>query len=59
MVIAWTSEFIPKMTYRSVYHTGTSLDGYVNWTLSYFPIQDYNLTGTMPPTVPANLNFCR
>ncbi|CAF3392764.1 unnamed protein product [Rotaria sp. Silwood1] len=59
VVIAWTSEFIPKMAYRSLQSTGTSLSGYVNWTLSSFPIADYNLTGTMPSGVPSGLTYCR
>ncbi|CAF3918215.1 unnamed protein product [Rotaria magnacalcarata] len=59
VVIAWTSEFIPKMAYRSIESTGGSLNGYLNWTLSSFNISDYNLTGTMPQEVPANLTICR
>jgi hypothetical protein len=47
------------MAYRSIQSTGTSLNGYVNWTLSSFPIQDYNLTGTMTPDVPNGLTYCR
>ncbi|CAF4512927.1 unnamed protein product [Rotaria socialis] len=59
IVIAWTSEFIPKMAYRSIESTGGSLNGYLNWTLSSFNISDYNLTGTMPQEVPDNLTICR
>ncbi|CAF0918307.1 unnamed protein product [Rotaria sordida] len=58
-VIAWTSEFIPKLAYQSIEGKGTSLDGYVNWTLSLFPISDYNRTGTMNPNIPSNLTYCR
>ncbi|CAF2781671.1 unnamed protein product [Rotaria sp. Silwood2] len=59
VVIAWTSEFIPKLAYSSLQSTGTSLSGYVNWTLSSFPIADYNLTGTMTSDVPSGLTYCR
>lgn len=59
MVIAWTSEFIPKMAYRSLQATGGSLDGYVDWTLSSFPLSGYNATGSIPPGAPENLTFCR
>ncbi|CAF1156581.1 unnamed protein product [Adineta ricciae] len=59
MVIAWTSEFIPKMAYRSLEATGGSLNGYVDWTLSYFPLSGYNVTGIVPPGAPNNLTFCR
>ena len=47
------------MTYRVTQSTGGSLSGYVNWTLSSFPIADYNLTGTVPSDVPTNLTYCR
>ncbi|CAF2393453.1 unnamed protein product [Rotaria sp. Silwood2] len=59
VVIAWTSEFIPKMAYRSIQSTGGSLNGYVNWTLSSFNIADYNRTGTMPEDGSNNLTICR
>ena len=39
--------------------TGNDLAGYVNWTLSAFPVADYNLTDTMPAEVPTNLTYCR
>ncbi|CAF2527310.1 unnamed protein product [Rotaria sp. Silwood2] len=58
-VIAWTSEFIPKLTYKIIEGKGTSLDGYVNWTLSSFSISDYNKTGTLNPNIPSNLTYCR
>jgi hypothetical protein len=47
------------MAYRSMTSPAGNLDGYVNWTLSSFPIAGYNLTNTMPADVPANLTFCR
>ncbi|CAF4830476.1 unnamed protein product [Rotaria sp. Silwood1] len=59
VVIAWTSEFIPKMAYRSIQSTGGSLNGYVNWTLSSFNIADYNRTNTMPEGGSNNLTICR
>lgn len=59
VVIAWTSEFIPKMSYRSLQSTGGSLDGYVNWTLSYFPLSDYNGTATVIPSSLTNVTYCR
>lgn len=57
--IAWTSEFIPKIAFRTLQSTGTSLHGYVNWTLSSFPISDYNQTGMMTYDVPPGLTYCR
>ncbi|CAM4780489.1 unnamed protein product [Rotaria magnacalcarata] len=44
VIIAWTSQFVTEVAYRSIQSTGTSLGGYVNWTLAYFPISDYNQT---------------
>ncbi|CAF4903920.1 unnamed protein product, partial [Rotaria sp. Silwood1] len=57
-VIAWTLEFIPRLAYQVIENTGTSLGGYINWTLSSFPINAYNKTGTMNPDVPLNLTYC-
>ncbi|CAF3746759.1 unnamed protein product [Adineta steineri] len=59
IVIAWTSEFIPKMAYRILQSTGSSLSGYVDWTLTSISIADYNNTGRMPPDVPGGLTSCR
>jgi len=36
LIIALTSEFIPKMVYSRFYSEDNSLDGYVDWTLSSF-----------------------
>ena len=47
------------MAFRTLQSTGVSLNGYVNWTLSSFPIQDYNQTGMMTPEVPNGLTYCR
>jgi hypothetical protein len=47
------------MTYRVTQSDGTSLVGYVNWTLSSFPIADYNLTNTLGYNVPSNVTYCR
>ena len=39
-IIALTSEFIPKLVYRSFYSQDGSLHGYVNFSLSYFDMKD-------------------
>ena len=57
-MIAWTSDFIPQVAYKTLESSGTSLSGYVNWTLSAFPIADYNKTGMMPSDVPSGLTYC-
>jgi len=45
-IIAFTSEFIPKIVYRSYHSKDGSLDGYVNFTLSYFDQSDFGTNGT-------------
>jgi len=45
-IIAFTSEFIPKMVYRGFYSTDSSLNGYVNFTLSYYDLGEENGTAT-------------
>ena len=47
-VLAFTSEFIPRLVYRSSYNRDGTLAGYVNNSLSYFNVSDWdtlNLTG--------------
>ncbi|CAH3023696.1 unnamed protein product [Porites evermanni] len=47
-VLAFTSEFIPRLVYRNSYSADGTLAGYVNNSLSYFNVSDWdtlNLTG--------------
>lgn len=47
-VLAFTSEFIPRLVYRNSYSPDGTLAGYVNNSLSYFNVSDWdtlNLTG--------------
>ena len=37
-----TSEFIPKMVYRYFYSGDGSLNGYVDFSLSYFDMRDFD-----------------
>ena len=39
-IIALTSEFIPKSVYRAFYSEDGSLNGYANFSLSYFDLND-------------------
>ena len=39
-IIAYTSKFIPKITYQLMYSEDKTLDGYFNNSLSYFDIKD-------------------
>ena len=40
-IIAFTSEFIPKLVYKVQYSPDGSLSGYTNFTLSYFDPADF------------------
>lgn len=40
-MIAYTSDFIPRMVYKFVYSPSHDLRGYVNHSLSYFNTSDY------------------
>lgn len=40
-MIAYTSDFIPRMVYKFVYSPSNDLHGYVNHSLSYFNTSDY------------------
>ncbi|XP_031563792.1 anoctamin-4-like [Actinia tenebrosa] len=61
-VIAFTSEFIPRIVYQYGYSPDGSLKGYVNNSLSYFNVKDFE-----PQSVPLdtfqhlsfNNSFCR
>ena len=41
LIIAFTSEFIPKLVYLNVYSEDGTLSGYTNFTLSYFDPNDF------------------
>ena len=40
-IIAFTSEFIPRLVYKYRYSPDTTLNGYLNFTLSYFDPKDF------------------
>lgn len=40
-IIGWTSEFIPKMVYKFRLNENHDLSGYVNHSLSYFNVSDF------------------
>ena len=57
-IIAVTSDFIPQLVYKYSYSEG-SLQGYVNFTLSYFDTKDLD-TGSKPYTQNTSLpEMCR
>ncbi|XP_072495501.1 anoctamin-1 isoform X3 [Notamacropus eugenii] len=46
-VISFTSDFIPRLVYRYMYSPDGSMHGFVNHTLSYFNVSDFQ-AGTAP-----------
>jgi hypothetical protein len=44
LIIAFTSDFIPRLIYTLKYSPDHSLEGYVNYTLSYFKTSHFNHT---------------
>jgi len=56
-IIALTSEFIPKAVYRGFYSTDGSLNGYVNFTLSYMDPQHIDRTSNTNLTLAPE--YCR
>ena len=56
-IIALTSEFIPKAVYRGFYSDDGSLNGYVNFTLSYFDPSDMDRSSNLNLTLAPDL--CR
>lgn len=60
-IIAFTSDFIPRLVYILYYSKNRTLDGYVEWTLSRFDITELK-EGTAPLYVAPefkNLTECR
>uniref|UniRef100_A0A3Q3JTF0 Anoctamin n=1 Tax=Monopterus albus TaxID=43700 RepID=A0A3Q3JTF0_MONAL len=54
-VISFTSDFIPRLVYQYVYSPDGSLHGFVNHTLSYFNVSDFQ-PGT-DPLEPMHLGY--
>ena len=55
-IIAFTSEFIPKLVYKYRFSPDLSLNGYTDFTLSVFDIKDF---GANSPTQFINATTCR
>lgn len=58
LIIAFTSEFIPRLVYATIYSPDHSLAGYTNFTLSYFDPTDFN-ERTELPNRPDHPEHCR
>ena len=40
-IIGWTSDFIPKLVFKYAESTNQTMEGYVDWSLSYFNVSDF------------------
>jgi len=59
-VIAFTSEFIPKMVYKVGYSEDGTLKGYTNFTLAYFNPEDFESKREQNlPDLPLEDPYCR
>ncbi|XP_017775817.1 PREDICTED: anoctamin-1-like [Nicrophorus vespilloides] len=57
-IIAFTSDFIPRLVYRVAVSEDHSLEGYLNHSLSYFNTSDFQV-GSSPRVGSANESICR
>ncbi|XP_053689723.1 anoctamin-1 isoform X2 [Sabethes cyaneus] len=57
-IIAFTSDFIPKLIYRLTVSSDGSLNGYLNYTLAYFNTSDFQ-RGSEPFQSQYNVEICR
>ncbi|XP_062563728.1 anoctamin-1 isoform X2 [Armigeres subalbatus] len=57
-IIAFTSDFIPKLIYRLTLSPDGSLGGYLNYTLAYFNTSDFQ-KGSEPFQSQHNVSICR
>lgn len=56
-IIAFTSEFIPRLVYMIVVSENHTLDGYLNSSLSYFNTSDFKVRSA--PTANGSVEICR
>lgn len=57
-IIAFTSDFIPRMVYRATLSLDGSLDGYLESTLAYFNTTDFE-PGSAPQHDDMSISVCR
>ena len=41
LIIGWTSDFVPKLVYKYTVSPDHSMAGYMNHSLSYFAVKDF------------------
>uniref|UniRef100_A0A8C9R1R5 Anoctamin n=1 Tax=Scleropages formosus TaxID=113540 RepID=A0A8C9R1R5_SCLFO len=57
-VIAFTSDFIPRLAYQYMYSNTGTLHGFIEHTLSYFNVSDFT-PGTAPSASHFSIAMCR
>ncbi|KAL0280787.1 UNVERIFIED_CONTAM: hypothetical protein PYX00_001978 [Menopon gallinae] len=57
-IIAFTSEFIPRLVYVFRVNSQGTLDGYLNHSLSYFDVRQFS-EGSAPQSTAYNITYCR
>ncbi|GAB6018638.1 hypothetical protein CHUAL_000318 [Chamberlinius hualienensis] len=57
-IIAFTSTFIPRLVYKHQISPDHSLNGYVNHSLSYFSVLDFEVPMTSS-SLAMNMSYCR
>lgn len=58
MIIAFSTNLIPKLVYKATTHAET-LDGYLNFTLAYFNTKDFQVQPILHGSPYANVTSCR
>ena len=62
-IIGWTSDFVPRLVYQVAVSKDNTLHGYVNSSLSYFDVRDFQEQSVPRPEILseefANVTQCR
>lgn len=58
-IIAFTSDFIPRLIYQTSISPDGSLNGYLNFSLSYFDSRDFQSSRPLNLTFNSNSTICR
>ena len=58
-IIALTSDFIPRLVFVYYESNNGTLDGYTDWTLSYFNTSDFEADKMPRPGLGPSVDLCR
>uniref|UniRef100_A0A1I8NNX0 Anoctamin n=1 Tax=Stomoxys calcitrans TaxID=35570 RepID=A0A1I8NNX0_STOCA len=59
MIIAFSTNLIPKIIYRHEHPNDEGLQGYLNYTLAYFETKDYTISPLLGESKYGNVTMCR